>query len=94
MNESITKVNIAYPINKHANMYAWKNGTCVIVGDSIILGLNEKQMGDRFKVRGFSGTKIHDMYHYLHPLLEKKNYFHQSYGSVQMTQPIKMLFRL
>ena len=75
MNESITKVNIANPINKHANMHAWKNGTCVIVGDSIILGLNEKRMGDRFKVRGFSGAKIYDMYHYLHPLLEKNPTF-------------------
>ena len=75
MNESITKDNIANPINKHANMHTWKNGTCVIVGDSIILGLNEKRMGDRFKVQGFSGAKIHDMYHYLHHLLEKNPTF-------------------
>ena len=74
MNESITKDNIVNPINKHASMHAWKNGTCVIVGDSIIIGLNEKRMGDKFKVRGFSGAKIH-MHHYLHPLLEKKPTF-------------------
>ena len=29
-------------------------------------------MGAKFKVRGFSGAVIQDMYHYLHPLLEKK----------------------
>ena len=29
-------------------------------------------MGDNFKIRGFSGAVIEDMYYYLHPLLEKK----------------------
>ena len=45
---------------------------CLIAGDSTIIGVNEKQMGSNFKVRGFSGAVIENMYHYLHPLLEKK----------------------
>ena len=59
-------------INNKNNKHPWKYGTCVIVGGSTILGLNEKRMGDKFKVRGFSGAVVGDMYHYLHPLLEKK----------------------
>ena len=75
MNESLTKDNVTNSISKNHNKHTWKNGTCVIVGDSTILGLKEKRMGDRFKVRDFSGAQIQDMYHYLHPLLEKKPTF-------------------
>ena len=66
---------IGNSINNKNNKHPWKHGTCVIVGGSTILGLNEKRMGDKFKVRGFSGAVVQDMYHYLHPLLEKKPTF-------------------
>ena len=71
-NDQINKNNVNSPTNIRNNKHPWKDGTCVIVGGSTVLGLNEKRMGDKFKVRGFSGAVVQDMYHYLHPLLEKK----------------------
>ena len=70
-NDRINKSIVNNPTNIRNNKHPWKDGTCVIVGGSTILGLNEKRMGDKFKVRGFSGAVVQDMYHYLHPLLEK-----------------------
>ena len=50
----------------------WDKGTYLITGDSLIIGLQEKKMGNNVKVRGFSGATISDFYTYLVPLLEKK----------------------
>ena len=50
----------------------WKDGTCLIVGDSAVLGVQEKRMGDKIKVRGFTGATVNDFYFFLAPLLQKK----------------------
>ena len=50
----------------------WPEGTVLVAESSIIIGLEEKRMGKQFKVRGFSGAIVKDMFNYLQPLLEKK----------------------
>ena len=44
----------------------------MIAGDSTVLGVHEKRMGDKFEVRGFSGATVDDFYFFLAPLLQKK----------------------
>ena len=43
----------------------------LIVGSSIIMGVQEQKMGPKVKVRGFPGARIKDFYSYLLPLLDK-----------------------
>ena len=51
--------------------YPWNKDTCLVIGDSTILGLQEKRMGGKFKVRGHSGAIVNDIYHHIIPLVEK-----------------------
>ena len=50
----------------------WPHGTTLIVGDSMLGGIEESRMGPRRKVRSFPGATIADMHQYLVPLLRKK----------------------
>ena len=52
---------------------AWKKGTVLIVGDSVVSGFRESKMSTRknIKVRFFPGARIQDMCYYLIPLLRK-----------------------
>ena len=54
--------------------WVWKKGTCVIAGDSMLNGIDERRISKTHpvKVRFFPGSRIRDMYHYLIPILEKK----------------------
>ena len=44
---------------------------CLVTGESLISGIQEKRMGKNIKVCGFSETCINDFYSYLLPLLAK-----------------------
>ena len=46
--------------------------TVLIMGDSTLNGIQERLMGPRFKVRAFPGGIVHDFYHKVLLLLEKK----------------------
>ena len=53
----------------------WPSKTTLIVGDSIISGINEKRLSRNNKlvrVRSFPGAKVQDMFHYLVPLIIKR----------------------
>ena len=52
----------------------WPKGTCVVIGDSMIAGIDERKMSNKrlIKVRSFPGATCSDMYHYLVLILEKK----------------------
>ena len=52
----------------------WKPNTTLIVGDSMVAGLNQQRMSvnQQVKVRSFPGATTHDMKDYLKPLLKKK----------------------
>ena len=55
--------------------HAWLAGTCLIVGDSILTGIDEKRLSRNnqvVKVRDFRGATIDDLKHHLVPLLKKK----------------------
>ena len=54
--------------------HKWSKNTTLIVGDSMIAGVNETMIsrkGRVVKVRPFSGATIEDMYDYLKPILKK-----------------------
>ena len=56
------------------NKHHWPKGTCVVAGDSMLEGIDERKMSSKrlIKVRKFPGATIDDMQHYLVPILEKK----------------------
>ena len=55
--------------------HTWPAGTCLIVGDSILTGIDEKRLSNKnqlVKVRDFRGATIDDLKHHLVPLLKKE----------------------
>ena len=69
-------IETEYPAIKNAgssSIRQWKKGTTLIVGDSMLAGMEEKRKtGNRsVKVRIFPGATTHDIYDYLKPLLKK-----------------------
>ena len=52
----------------------WRNDATLIMGDSTVSGLMEKNMSrnQKVKIRFVSGAKITDMFHYAIPSFEKK----------------------
>ena len=49
-------------------MKLWPKNTTLIVGDSIIHGLDERRLKNyKAKVRSFPGAKINDIYDYINP---------------------------
>ena len=51
----------------------WRRYTTLIIGDSILSGVDESKLSRYFaKVRSFSGARIDDIYDYIKPLLAKK----------------------
>ena len=51
-----------------------RKGTCAIVSDSMLHGIDERPISKTHpvKVRFFPGAHIKNMYHYLIPILERK----------------------
>ena len=60
-------------VEKVSSIRQWKRGTTLIVGDSMLAGIEQKRIsGNRkVKVRIFPGATTHDMCDYLKPLLKK-----------------------
>ena len=54
--------------------HTWPIGTCVIVGDSIITGIDEKRLSKNrlVKVHDFRGATLADINHHIIPILKKK----------------------
>ena len=63
-------LNETTEINKE---FHWPSGTCAIVGDSMVNGIDEKklQKHGNVKVFYFSGAKINDTNHHLMPIVAK-----------------------
>ena len=54
-------------------VHPWPEGTTLITGSSILLGIQEGKLRNyKAKVRAFSGATVDDMHDYLKPLLRKK----------------------
>ena len=54
---------------------AWPAGTCLLVGDSILTGIDEKRLSrsnQEVNLRDFRGAATDDLKHHLIPLLKKK----------------------
>ena len=70
--ETATKIEV--PLSPRKPGDVWSKGTCAIVGDSILSGLQENLMSkDRsIKVRCFPGSTIDDMYFNIIPVIKKK----------------------
>ena len=54
--------------------HTWPAGTCVIVGDSIITGIDEKRFSKNrlVKLHDFRGATLADINHHIIPILKKK----------------------
>ena len=52
----------------------WKPGTTLIIGDSMVSGIQEGLLSKNgsVKVRSFPGAIIHDMYNFIAPLMDRK----------------------
>ena len=78
---SQNNVNIKNYLNKYKtkvgkNDYkAWKKGTILIAGDSVLCGVREYKMPKHksIKIRAFSGATIQDIYLFLVPHLKKSS---------------------
>ena len=53
--------------------HKWPKKTVLVVGDSMLIGVDEKRMSHRnnVKVRNFPGATIDDMFDYIKPLIQK-----------------------
>ena len=75
--EKSVLIEIDYPTIENAEKVSpikqWKKGTTLIVGDSMLAGIEEKRIsGNRsVKVRIFPDATTHDICNYLKPLLKK-----------------------
>ena len=79
VNDPVTLNSISSPpippkIPNQENKKRWKPNTCLVVGDSILNGIQQNRMSKNqlFKVRVFPGAHVSDFYHYLEPLMEKR----------------------
>ena len=84
-------INEAEETNKE---FHWPSGTCAIVGDSMVNGIDEKrlQKHGNVKVFYFSGARINDMNHHLMPIITKRpDYLILHVGTMmpQLTHPEK-----
>ena len=62
-------------INDRDNQCCWPSGTCTIVEDSMINGIDEKRLSQKFgniKVFHFSGARIEDLNLYIVPIIKNK----------------------
>ena len=64
-------LNETAEINKE---FHWPSGTCAIVGDSMVNGIDEKKLQKHgsVKVFDFSGARINDINHHLMPIIAKR----------------------
>ena len=60
------------PTRQSGTQSLWPAGTTLIVGDSMLGGIEESRLGPKRKVRSFPGATIADMFQYIVPLLRKK----------------------
>ena len=60
-------------VTKVTSIRQWKKGTTLIVGDSMLTGIEEKRISENgsVNVRVFRSATTKDMYYYLKPLLKK-----------------------
>ena len=60
--------------NKNGIKHNWPKVTCVVIGDFMIVCIDERKISSKrlLKVRSFPGATCSDMYYYLVPILDKK----------------------
>ena len=61
-------------LNQSIKAHTWPKESCLVIGDSMLEGLDERKMSSKrvVKVRKFPGATTDDTYHYLMPLIQKK----------------------
>ena len=71
---NVRPLNMLKDYTDSEEVHKWPKNTILIVGDSIINGIEESRIKKNFpvKVRSYQGAKISDMYDYLTPLLKKE----------------------
>ena len=73
--EKFTKIKKLHVSPKsNENLHKWDRNTTLIVGDSMLSGIEERRISKRdrkVKVKNITGATIDDMYDYIKPLLKK-----------------------
>ena len=62
-------------INESDNQSYWPLGTCAIVGDSMVNGIDKKRLSQKYsnvKVFNSSGARIEDLNHDIVPIIKKQ----------------------
>ena len=72
--KSSDKSHLRKKSNQSIKAHTWPKGSCLVIGDSMLEGLDERKMSSKrvVKVRKFPGATTDDMYHYLMPLIQKQ----------------------
>ena len=72
--KSSNKSNLSKKSNQSIKAHTWPKGSCLVIGDSMLEGLDEWKMSSKLVVKAekFSGATTDDTYHYLMPLLQKQ----------------------
>ena len=72
--KSSDKSHLSKKSNQSIKAHTWPKGSCLVIGDSMLEGLDERKMSSKrvVKVRKFPGATTDDMYHYLMPLIQKQ----------------------
>ena len=65
--KSSDKSHLRKKSNQSIKAHTWPKGSCLVIGDSMLEGLDERKMSSKrvVKVRKFPGATTDDMYHYL-----------------------------
>ena len=71
--ESSDKSYLCKKSKQSIKAHAWPKRSCLVIGDSMLEGLDEQKMSSKcvVKVRKFPGATTDDIYHYLMPLIQK-----------------------
>ena len=74
-NDTHDKNEVENKKDERDNQYCWPSGTCAIVGDSMVNGIDEKRLSQKHgnvKTFHFSGARIEDLNHYIVPVIKNK----------------------
>ena len=74
-NDTHDKNEVKHEQVERDNQFCWPSGTCAIVGDSMVNGIDEKRLSQKYgnvKVFHFSGARIEDLNHYIVPIIKNK----------------------
>ena len=74
-NDTRDKNEVKNKQDERDNQYCWPSETCAIAGDSVVNGIDEKRLSQKYgnvEAFHFSGPRIKDLNHYIVPIIKSK----------------------